>query len=41
MLDMKKSFSDLLVSDVYELVVKEPSTVRTGSKIREVFDRVH
>lgn len=39
MLDMKKSFSDLLVSDVYELVVKEPSTVRTGSKIREVFDQ--
>jgi CBS domain-containing protein len=38
MLDMKKSFSDLLVGDVYDLVIKEPATVRTGSKIREAFD---
>lgn len=38
MVELKKSFSDLLVSDVYDLVIKEPATVRTGSKIREVFD---
>jgi CBS domain-containing protein len=39
MVDMKKSFSDLLVSDIYDLVIKEPATVRSGSKIREVFDQ--
>ncbi|MGD0818034.1 MAG: CBS domain-containing protein [Methanomassiliicoccales archaeon] len=38
MVEMKKSFSDLLVEDVYELVVKDPSTINEGSKIREVFD---
>jgi CBS domain-containing protein len=38
MVEMKKSFSDLLVSDVYDLVIKEPSTVKTGSKIHQVFD---
>ena len=36
---MKKSFSDLLVSDVYDLVIKEPPMVRAGSKIQEVFDQ--
>jgi CBS domain-containing protein len=39
MTEMKKSFSDLLVGDVYDLVIKEPSTVKTGSKIHEVFDK--
>ena len=39
MVEMKKSFSDLLVSDVYDLVIKEPSMVRAGSKIQEVFDQ--
>ena len=38
MLEMKKGFSDLLVSDVYDLVIKEPSIVKAGSKIRLVFD---
>jgi CBS domain-containing protein len=38
MVEMKKSFSDLLVSDVYDLVIKEPSVVKSGSKIHQVFD---
>jgi CBS domain-containing protein len=38
MVEMKKNFSDLLVSDIYDLVIKEPATVSSGSKIREVFD---
>ena len=38
MLEMKKGFSDLLVSDVYDLVIKEPSIFKAGSKIRLVFD---
>ena len=38
MVEMKKSFSDLLVEDVYELVVKDPTTVDSGSKIHQVFD---
>ena len=38
MLEMKKGFSDLLVSDVYDLIVKEPSIVKVDSKIRLVFD---
>jgi CBS domain-containing protein len=37
MADMK-SFSDLLVEDVYELMVKDPSTLNEGAKIRQVFD---
>jgi CBS domain-containing protein len=40
MVEMKKSFADLLVGDVYDLVLKEPSTVKTGAKIREVFDEL-
>jgi CBS domain-containing protein len=38
MVEMKKSFSDLLVSDVYDLVIKEPSTVKIGSKIHQAYD---
>jgi len=38
MTELKKSFSDLLVEDVYELVVKNPSALPSGSKLRQVFD---
>jgi CBS-domain-containing membrane protein len=38
MAEIKKAFSDLLVEDVYELVVKDPTTLPSGSKIRQVFD---
>ncbi len=38
MVEMKKSFSDLLVEDVFELIVKDPTTIDSGSKIRQVFD---
>ena len=38
MVEMKKSFSDLLVEDVFELIVKDPTTIDSGAKIRQVFD---
>ena len=38
MVEMKKSFSDLVVEDVFELIVKDPTTIDSGSKIRQVFD---
>jgi CBS domain-containing protein len=38
MVDTKKSFSDLMVEDVYDLVVKDPTTIDSGAKIRQVFD---
>jgi CBS domain-containing protein len=38
MVETKKSFSDFLVEDVYELMVKDPATVKAGSKIHDVFD---
>jgi CBS domain-containing protein len=38
MVEMKKSFSDLLVEDVYDLVIQNPTTIDSGSKIRKVFD---
>jgi CBS domain-containing protein len=38
MVETKKSFSDLLVEDVYDLVVKDPTTIDSGAKIRQVFD---
>lgn len=38
MLESDKLFSETLVSDVYELVVKKPSTVKKEGKIKEVIE---
>ncbi len=38
MVEMDKKFSDTLVSDVYELMVKRPSTVKKDGEIKEVIE---